>query len=121
MREKTPRQDDFTQAGAQYRAFEDWERDELINNLVGGIAVCSQDIQARMIEMLTKCDAEYGQRVKDGIAAMKMEASGANGAMNGSTNGHANGHANGNGSSNGHANGNSASNGVGAEAEMASK
>ena len=94
VREKVERQDDFAQAGAQYRAFEDWERDELINNLVGGIAVCTGEIQDKMIEMLTKCDAEYGQRVKDGIAKMKAMKS----EMNGSSNGHTNGS---NGSSNG--------------------
>ena len=106
VREVVPRRDDFNQAGAQYRAFEDWERDELINNLVGGIGVCTQEIQDKMIEMLTQCDAEYGQRVKDGIAKMKMEMNGkANSAMNGSANGHAKG----------------SSNGVHAETEMASK
>ena len=124
VREVTPRQDPFTQAGAQYRAFEDWERDELINNLVGGIGVCQPQIQDAMIELLTKCDADYGQRVKDGIAKMKAEMSG---KMNGQpgNNGSSNGHANGNGSSNGngsnghHANGNGASNGVSSEKEMA--
>ena len=106
VREKTPRQDNFTQAGAQYRAFEDWERDELIKNLVGAIGVCTQEIQDTMIEMLTKCDAEYGQRVKDGIAQMKAEM---NGKMNGMPGN--------NGSSNGHANG--SSNGVSSEKETA--
>ena len=108
VREVTPRQDPFTQAGAQYRAFEDWERDELISNLVGGIDVCAPQIQDTMIELLTKCDADYGQRVKDGIGKMKAMKSEMNGSMNAAT-------SNGNGSSNG----NGVSNGVHAEAEMA--
>ncbi len=93
VREKVARQDDFAQAGDQYRAFEDWERDELISNLVSGIGVCTQDIQDRMIAMLTKCDEEYGRRVRDGIAEMKkmkteMNGSSSNGtSMNGSSNG----------------------------------
>ena len=94
VRQVTPRQDNFTQAGAQYRAFEDWERDELIKNLVGAIGVCAQEIQDKMIEMLTKCDADYGRRVKDGIAQMKAMKSETNGSMNAAT-------SNGNGSSNG--------------------
>ena len=106
VREVTPRQDPFTQAGAQYRAFEDWERDELVNNLVGGIAVCHPQIQDTMIQMLSQCDAEYGQRVKDGIAKMKAMKSEMNGSSNGSSNGHANGS-------------NGSSNGVHADAEMA--
>ncbi len=119
VRQVTPRQDPFTQAGAQYRAFEDWERDELVNNLVGGIAVCNPQIQETMIELLTNCDAEYGQRVKDGIAKMKAEMAGKmNGqpGNNGSSNGHANS-SNGNGSNGHHANGNG--NGVSSEKEMA--
>ena len=106
VREVTPRQDPFTQAGAQYRAFEDWERDELISNLVGAIGVCTPQIQDKMIEMFTQCDAEYGQRVKDGIAQMKAEMNGKS-AMNGSSNGSMNGHANG------------SSNGVSSEKELA--
>ena len=73
VREVVPRRDDFNQAGAQYRAFEDWERDELISNLVSGIGVCTQEIQDKMIEMLSKCDEEYGRRVREGIAQMKEE------------------------------------------------
>ena len=80
VREKVSRQDDFAQAGDQYRAFEDWERDELISNLVSGIGVCTQDIQDRMIEMLTKCDEDYGRRVKEGIAEMKQMKAEMNGS-----------------------------------------
>ncbi len=108
VREKVSRQDNFTQAGAQYRAFENWERDELVSNLVGALVVCTPEIQNTMIEMLTKCDAEYGKRVQDGIAQMKAETSGKMNGMPGN-----------NGSSNGHVNGNGSSNGVHAEAEMA--
>jgi catalase len=67
VREKVSRQDDFTQAGERYRAFEDWERDELISNLVGSLASCTKDIQQRMITMLKKCDEEYGHRVEEGL------------------------------------------------------
>jgi catalase len=70
VREKVSRQDDFTQAGERYRTFEDWERDDLISNLVGALAPCTRDIQKRMISMFKKCDEEYGRRVEDGLKAM---------------------------------------------------
>ncbi|MBL0385180.1 catalase [Tumebacillus sp. ITR2] len=68
VREKLDRTNDFKQAGETYRAFEDWERDELISNLVGALSVCKPHIQEQMIEYFTKADPEYGQRVLDGLA-----------------------------------------------------
>ena len=44
-------------------AFEDWERDELINNMVGALAKCKPDIRERMISYFTQADADYGRRV----------------------------------------------------------
>ncbi|MDQ6862053.1 MAG: catalase, partial [Verrucomicrobiota bacterium] len=40
VREKIERENNFGQAGERYRAFEDWERDELIANLVSGLKPC---------------------------------------------------------------------------------
>jgi catalase len=76
VREKVTRQDDFTQAGERYRTFEDWERDDLINNLVGALAPCTKDIQKRMISMFKKCDEEYGRRVEDGLKMMNAKMMG---------------------------------------------
>jgi catalase len=67
VREKVARQDDFAQAGALYRAFEDWERDDLISNLVGALTPCTPDIQDRMIDYFTRADADYGRRVAEGL------------------------------------------------------
>jgi len=74
---KIPRPNDFQQAGDTYRAFEPWERDELINNLVDALAQCNEEIRSRMIANLTQADADYGQRVADGLnnaAANKTES-----------------------------------------------
>jgi catalase len=74
VREKIERQPDFKQAGERYRAFEDWERDELISNLVSGLAPCVQEIKDRMVWMLSQCDEEYGRRVAEGLG-MSVPAS----------------------------------------------
>ncbi|UBV42810.1 catalase [Deinococcus taeanensis] len=67
VRQTIDRTNDFQQAGERYRAFEDWERDELIRNLVDALAPVDERIQKRMVELFTRCDAEYGRRVADGL------------------------------------------------------
>jgi catalase len=66
-RQKLSRTNDYSQAGERYRAIERWERDDLIANLVGQLQQCNLDIQQRMVEHLSRCDAEYGQRVAAGL------------------------------------------------------
>ena len=65
------RQNPFGQAGATWRNFEDWERDELVSNLVSALSGCNPDIQERMIGNLTKADKDYGARVAEGVKAAK--------------------------------------------------
>ncbi|WP_164008635.1 catalase [Pyxidicoccus trucidator] len=67
VRKELSRTNNYGQAGARYRAFQDWERDELIKNLVGALSQCDRDIQDRMVNHLTQCDAEYGKRVAQGL------------------------------------------------------
>src|SRR5829696_939446 len=67
MRQKIDRTNDFKQAGETYRNIEDWERDELINNLVNTLANANPVIQDKMIENFTKADADYGRRVAEGL------------------------------------------------------
>ena len=71
VRQKIDRTNDFKQAGETYRNFEDWERDELILNLVNTLAPVAQHIQDQMVEMFTKCDEDYGRRVREGLQKMK--------------------------------------------------
>lgn len=49
VRQKIDRTNDFKQAGERYRAFEDWERNDLIANLVNGLSKCRKVIQDKMI------------------------------------------------------------------------
>ncbi|HSU33788.1 MAG TPA: catalase [Bryobacteraceae bacterium] len=67
VRQAIERQNNFRQAGERYRAFEEWEREELINNLGAALSGCQKDIQDRMVAMLTGCDQDYGQRVAASI------------------------------------------------------
>ncbi|WP_371264867.1 catalase [Paenibacillus sp. BC26] len=66
-RQKLERTNDFKQAGDTFRAFESWEQDELIDNLVGALSVCKEDIRSRMVGYFTEADAGYGQRVAEGL------------------------------------------------------
>ena len=67
VRQKIDRANDFKQAGERYRMFEDWERDELISNLVSALQPANKIIQDKMIEMFKKCDEDYGRRVEEGL------------------------------------------------------
>lgn len=71
VRERINRQNNFKQAGETYRNFEEWEREELISNLVNTLAPVRKDIQDKMIELFTQCDENYGRRVAEGL---KMSA-----------------------------------------------
>ena len=67
VRQKIDRTNDYKQAGERYRFFEQWERDELISNLVGALKQCRSDIQERMVYHFLQADTEYGTRVAEGL------------------------------------------------------
>ncbi|CAM3173211.1 catalase [Deinococcus saxicola] len=71
QRASIERTNNFKQVGEQYRAFEDRERDDLINNLVANISAATEEVQARMVELFTQCDADYGRRVDEGLKAVR--------------------------------------------------
>ena len=58
--------DDYTQAGERYRTFEDWERDDLVNNLAADMKACPEHIALRMVWHFHHCDEDYGRRVAEG-------------------------------------------------------
>ncbi|MEK3883103.1 catalase [Paenibacillus sp. PL2-23] len=68
-REPIDRPNNFQQAGETYRQFEDWERDELIANLVDALSGCTPFIQERMLHHFTEADPDYGRRVAEGLKA----------------------------------------------------
>ncbi|MEK0082104.1 catalase [Benzoatithermus flavus] len=58
--------DDYKQAGERYRTFEDWEREDLIANLVADMKECPEHIRLRMVWHFWHCDEDYGRRVAEG-------------------------------------------------------
>jgi catalase len=66
-RARIPRTDDYTQAGQRYLLSEQWEKDDLVANLVGALSQCDRPIQERMVWHLFMCEDELGQRVGDGL------------------------------------------------------
>jgi catalase len=66
-RKRIPRTDDYTQAGQRYLLSEQWEKDELVANLVDGLSQTERPIQERMVWHLFMAEDELGQRVGDGL------------------------------------------------------
>ena len=73
VRESIDRNDNTKQAGQTYREFEQWEKDELISNLVGDLSQCDQRIQDAMIALAEEADEEYGRRLREGLANAASE------------------------------------------------
>src|SRR5690606_991977 len=51
----------------RYRAHSDWERDDLILNLVNTLRDAHRLIQDKMVWMFAQCDVDYGRRVAEGL------------------------------------------------------
>ncbi|WP_373864540.1 catalase [Paenibacillus humicus] len=94
VREKISRPNDFQQAGETYRKFEEWEREELISNLVDALKISAPVIQQNMIAHFTEADADYGRRVAEGLAKAKadMEHVGSSGMREGAEKAERSGH-----------------------------
>src|SRR5699024_12313673 len=60
VREPIDRQSNTKQAGETLRNFEDWEKDELISNLVGDIFVCEETIQDKMLDLPEEVEDKDG-------------------------------------------------------------
>ena len=78
VRESIDRNDNTKQAGETYRWFEDWEKDELISNLVGDLSQCDQRIQDKMIALAEEADEEYGRRLREGLKNAAKDGSSMN-------------------------------------------
>jgi catalase len=66
-RKRIARTNDYAQAGERYQLSEQWEKDDLVQNLTGLLAQCDRPIQERMVWHLLMCDDELGLRVGEGI------------------------------------------------------
>ena len=76
-RSKLSRTNDYVQAGERYRTMPDWERDDLVLNLVDLLGQCDRHIQERMVEQFARCDEAFGRCVATGIGLEAPAAAGA--------------------------------------------
>jgi catalase len=67
VRQKIDRTNDFKQAGERWRMHEEWEKEDLVKNLVNTMQPAEQHVKDKMVELFTKCDPEYGRRVAEGL------------------------------------------------------
>jgi catalase len=67
QKRKISRTNDFRQAGEAWRGFEEWEREDLVSNLVDALSQCTLHIQETMVSHFLQADADYGRRVAQGL------------------------------------------------------
>ncbi|NBD22316.1 catalase [Paenibacillus glycinis] len=75
VRRSIDRQDNTKQAGETFRNFEEWEKAELIANLVGDLSRCDERIRTRMMQLAAEADEEYGRRLSEGLAHAAKDGS----------------------------------------------
>ncbi|MFG3436794.1 catalase [Nonomuraea sp. NPDC047897] len=66
-RRRIPRTNDYTQAGQRYLLMHQWERDDLVQNLVTLISECARPVQERMVWHFLLAEDELGLRVGQGL------------------------------------------------------
>lgn len=66
-RARIPRTNDYAQAGERFRLSQEWERDDLVANLVNALQQCDRPIQERMVWHFFLVEDELGRRVGDGL------------------------------------------------------
>jgi catalase len=66
-RKPIDRTNDYQQAGERYLLSQQWEKDDLVTNLIGALSQCDRPIQERMIWHFLLVEDELGLRVGEGI------------------------------------------------------
>ena len=66
-RKRIARTNDYQQAADRYQTMEDWERDDLVANMIDLLGQCERHTQERMIWHFFLIDDDYGSRVGDGL------------------------------------------------------
>jgi catalase len=66
-RKRLERTNDYTQAGQRYLLMQQWERDDLVANLVDQLSQCDRAIQERMVWHFLLVEDDLGTRVGDGL------------------------------------------------------
>jgi catalase len=66
-RKRIPLTNDYLQAGQRYLLMQDWERDDLVHNLVTLLSQCDRPIQERMVWHFLLVEDDLGLRVGEGL------------------------------------------------------
>jgi catalase len=66
-RKRIPRTNDYLQAGQRFRLMEDWERDDLVRNMINQLRQCDRAVQERMVWHFLLAENELGLRVGEGL------------------------------------------------------
>jgi catalase len=66
-RTRIPRPNDYLQAGQRYLLMQNWERDDLVHNLVMALSQCDRPIQERMVWHFLLVEDDLGLRVGEGL------------------------------------------------------
>lgn len=61
----TQNEDNFTQAGDLFRLMSVEQKQQLVENIAGGLIHATSEVQTIMLEYFTKADPEYGQMVQE--------------------------------------------------------
>jgi catalase len=75
-RKRIPRTNDYLQAGQRYLLMEDWERDDLVTNLVGMLSACDRAVRERMVWHFLLVENDLGRRVGDGLGITPQDVKG---------------------------------------------
>ncbi|TQV88825.1 catalase [Aliikangiella coralliicola] len=60
-------EDYYSQTGDLFRLMSDDQKQQLVNNIAGGLSQANQSIQERMIAQFTKADPQYGDMIKKAL------------------------------------------------------
>jgi catalase len=74
------RESNYVQAGERYRTMPEWEREDLVLNLVDMLGQCERQIQERMVGHFAQCDDDFGRRVAAGLGVDSTAAVATTGA-----------------------------------------
>ncbi|GAA2837160.1 hypothetical protein GCM10020220_027560 [Nonomuraea rubra] len=75
-RKRLPRTNDYVQAGQRYLLIEEWERDDLVHNLVTNLKQCDRVIQERMVWHFLLAEDDLGLRVGEGLGITPDDVAG---------------------------------------------
>ncbi|MFH9137645.1 catalase [Streptomyces sp. NPDC017524] len=75
-RKRIPRTNDYLQAGQRYLLMEEWEREDLVTNLVGMLSDCDRAVRERMVWHFLLVENDLGRRVGDGLGITPQDVKG---------------------------------------------